>query len=69
MPAPTKGQIESIVKGLMPANQLNGENAPDLAGAISEIIAQGLSMFMSQAKVAPGIACPPGASASPGKLM
>lgn len=69
MPAPTKGQLESIVKGLMTANGLNGENAPDLAGAISEVVAQALTMFMSQVKVQPGIPCPPGASAGPGRLM
>ncbi|MDH3973540.1 MAG: hypothetical protein OEV42_04595 [Deltaproteobacteria bacterium] len=69
MPAPTKSQLEPIVKGLMAANGLNGENAPDLAGAISEVVAQGLTLFMSQAKVAPGIASPPGATAAPGKLM
>lgn len=69
MPAPTKGQLEPIIKGLMAANGLQGENAPDLAGAIAEVVAQGLTMLASQAKVSPGIPAPPGATAGPGRLM
>jgi len=69
MPAPTKAQLEGIVKGLMAANGLNGENAPDLAGAIAEVVTQGLTMLMAQAKVQPGIPCTPAATAGPGKLM
>ncbi len=69
MPAPTKSQLEAIVKGLMAANGLNGENAPDLAGAIAEVVAQGLTMLMAQAKVQPGIPCSPGATVGPGRLM
>ncbi len=69
MPAPTKAQLEPIVKGLVAANGLNGENAPDLAGAIAEVVAQALTMFMSQVKVAPGIPAPPGATAGPGRLV
>ena len=69
MPAPTKAQLEGIVKGLMAANGLNGENAPDLAGAIAEVVAQGLTILMAQAKVSPGIPCSPGATAGPGRLM
>jgi hypothetical protein len=69
MPAPTKAQLEGIVKGLMAANGLNGENAPDLAGAIAEVVAQGLTILMAQAKVMPGIPCSPGATAGPGRLV
>ena len=69
MPAPSKAQLEPIIKGLMMANNLRGENAPDLAGAIAEVVAQALTLFTTQVKVAPGITCTPVASAGPGKLM
>lgn len=69
MPAPSKGQLEPIIKGLMIANNLRGENAPDLAGAIAEVVAQALTIFTTQVKVQPGIPCAPGASAGPGKLL
>ena len=69
MPAPSKAQLEPIIKGLMMANNLRGENAPDLAGAIAEVVAQALTLFTTQVKVLPGIPCAPGASAGPGKLM
>ena len=69
MPAPTESQLEPIVKGLMQQNGLEGENAPDLAGAIAEVVAQALAMLASQAMVAPGIATTPAATAAPGRLM
>jgi hypothetical protein len=69
MPAPSKGQLEPIIKGLMTANNLRGENAPDLAGAMADVIAQALTLFTTQVKVQPGIPCAPGASAGPGKLL
>ena len=69
MPVPTKNQLEPIVKGLMMANGLKGENAPDLAVAIADVVAQALNMFLQQMKVMPGIPCSPGASAGPGRLM
>ncbi len=69
MPAPNKNQLEPVVKGLMTANGLNGENAPDLAVAIADVVAQALTMLATQAKVAPGIPCSPGATAGPGRLM
>jgi hypothetical protein len=69
MPAPTKGQLEGIVKGLMQQNGLRGENAPDLAGAIAEVVATALAMLAQQAMVAPGIPCSPAASVAPGRLL
>lgn len=69
MPAPTKGQLEPIVKGLMQRNGLRGKNAPDLAGAIAEVVATALSLLAQQAQVAPGIACSPAASVAPGRLL
>jgi hypothetical protein len=69
MPAPQKAQLEPIVKGLMLQHGLQGDNAPDLAGAIAEVVAGALAMLAQQAMVAPGIACSPAASVSPGRLM
>lgn len=69
MPAPTKAQLEPIVKTLMMANNLRGKNAPDLAVAIAAVVTQSLALFATQAKVMPGIPCAPGASAGPGKLV
>lgn len=69
MPAPAKAQLEPIVKGLMQQNGLRGENAPDLAGAIAEVVAAALGMLAQQAMVAPGIACSPAASTAPGRLV
>jgi hypothetical protein len=69
MPAPTKAQLEPLVKGFMQQNGLRGQDAPALAGAIAEVIAQALTLLMAQAKVAPGIACSPGASVAPGRLL
>ncbi|MFC1747175.1 hypothetical protein ACFL2V_00055 [Pseudomonadota bacterium] len=69
MPAPNKSQLTPIIEGLMAQNQLQGENAADLAEAMAEVIATGLNMFLSQVKVAPGIACSPAATVAPGRLM
>lgn len=69
MPAPTKSQLEPVVKGLVAAQSLRGENAPDLASAIAEVIAGALDLFVQQAQVAPGIACSPAATAAPGRLL
>ncbi|EDM74223.1 hypothetical protein PPSIR1_14740 [Plesiocystis pacifica SIR-1] len=69
MPAPQKGTLEPIVQGLLAAAQLTGENQGDLAAAIAETWAGALDQLVQQAQVAPGIACPPGASAAPGRLM
>jgi hypothetical protein len=69
MPAPQKSQLEPIVKGLMLQEGLKGENAPDLASAIAEVVAGALGMLAQQAMVAPGIACSPAATVAPGRLL
>ena len=69
MPAPTKAQLEPTVKGLMQQSGLQGENAPDLAGAIAEVVAGALSAMASQVQVAPGIPSTPAATAGPGRLI
>jgi hypothetical protein len=69
MPAPQAKQLEGIVLGLLQANGLRGENAPDLAAAIAEAWAGALDQFTQQIQVAPGIACSPAASTAPGRLL
>jgi hypothetical protein len=69
MPAPSKAQLEPIVAGFLQAEGLRGRNAPDLAAAIAEAWAGALQQFVTQALVAPGIACSPGASTAPGRLI
>jgi hypothetical protein len=69
MPAPTKSQILSKAKNLLRQNGIEGENMPDLADALAGSVAQALSLLLSMAQVAPGIAATPGATASPGRLM
>jgi hypothetical protein len=69
MPAPQKSALEPIVAGLMQQEGLKGKDAPALAGAIAEVVAQALALFAAQVMVAPGIACTPAASAAPGRLM
>ena len=69
MPAPSKNQLQPLVDGLRMANGLHGHDAPALADAIAEIIAQALVLLLTQAKVAPGIACSPSATTAPGRLI
>lgn len=69
MPAPNKAQLEPLISGFLQQNNLRGENAADLAAALADFIAQSLTMFANQAKVAPGIACNPAGTAAPGMLM
>lgn len=69
MPSPQASALEGIVLGLLRGQQLDGENAPDLAAAIAEALAGSLSQFAQQVQVAPGIACTPAATAAPGRLM
>lgn len=69
MPAPSKAQLQPLVDAFMQQNGLHGQDAPALAGAIAETIAQALTLMATQAKVSPGIACAPGATAAPGRLI
>lgn len=69
MPVPLQSQLKPIVDGFMQQNSLRGEDAPKLAQAVAQTIDIALTLFASQAMVSPGIACPPGASAAPGRLM
>jgi hypothetical protein len=67
--APAKPTLEPIVLGFTQAEGLRGENAPDLAGAIAETLANALSAFMSMVQVSPGIPSTPAATAGPGRLI
>lgn len=69
MPAPTKSQLEPVIAGFIAAQGLRGENAPELAAALAEVIAGALDLLVQQAQVAPGIACSPAATTAPGRLM
>jgi hypothetical protein len=62
-------QLQPLVDALRVENGLLGADAPALAGAIAKIIAEALALLLTQAKVAPGIPCSPGATTGPGKLM
>lgn len=67
--APQAGAIEGISNGLCSGNKLQGEHAPDLAGALGKTIADALAQLMQRALVAPGIPVSPAASAGPGRLL
>lgn len=69
MPVPLQGPLQPIVDGLLQQNGLRGEAAPQLAQAVAQAIDLAFMQFAGQAMVSPGIACPPGASAAPGRLM
>ncbi|WP_298232514.1 hypothetical protein [uncultured Azohydromonas sp.] len=68
-PAPGKAQLEPLVSGFVMQNGLRGQDAPALAGALADFIAQSLTLLVAQAMVAPGVACTPAATAAPGRLM
>lgn len=75
MPAPSASQLESVAKGALSSAGLKGEKAGKLAKALAETTANALTLFLSQAKVMPGIpaAAPPpafsGSTVGPGSLM
>lgn len=69
MPVPLESQLKPIANGFLQQNGLRGKNSPDLAGAMAQLVDVALTLFTAQSKVAPGIPCPPGASAGPGRLM
>jgi hypothetical protein len=75
MPAPSSGLIENLAKGALASAGMRGQNIPDLASALGEIIAQALTLFAAQAMIAPGalaVADPTtgsGSTAGPGMLL
>ena len=73
MPPPAGGpgasQLEGLASGLLQQNGIAGEAAPDLGKALAQGVDLALTQFAAQAMVSPGIPCPPGASAGPGRLM
>ena len=68
-PVPLASPLEGVANGLLNQNGLRGEAAPDLAKALAQGVDLALTLFAGQAMVSPGIPCPPGASAGPGRLM
>jgi hypothetical protein len=68
-PVPLQSSLKSIVDGFLQQNGIRGEDAPHLAQAAAQAIDLAFTQFAAQAMVSPGIACPPGASAAPGRLM
>ena len=68
-PVALQAAVKSLLDGFLQANGICGEDAPGLAQAASQAIDLGFTLFASQCMVAPGIACAPGASAAPGRLM
>ncbi len=75
MPTPTASEIEAMASGALQSAGLQGEDAPKLAKALGGATAQALTLFSSQAMVAPGIAAaapPPalsGSTLAPGMLL
>ncbi|WP_246038789.1 hypothetical protein [Chitiniphilus eburneus] len=68
-PVPLASSVEGAAKGFLQRDGLRGENAPDLAQAMANTVDLALTQFATMAMVSPGIPCPPGASAGPGRLM
>jgi hypothetical protein len=69
MTCPTKAQLKPIIEGIFRRKGFEGERIDDLADALAEAIAQSLTIFMTQVKVAPGIPSSPTATIGPGTLM
>ena len=69
MPAPTQAQLQPLFDAFMKQNGLQGQDAPALAGALADFVAQALALLVAQAMVAPGVACTPAATAAPGRLV
>lgn len=69
LPVPLQASLLPIVNGLLQQNGLQGEDAPHLGQALAQLVDLALMQFASQVLVSPGIACPPGASAAPGRLL
>jgi len=69
MPSPTKNQLKPVIGAIFKSKGFEGDRIDDLSDALAEAIAQSLTMFMNQVKVAPGIPSSPTATIGPGNLM
>ena len=69
MPVPTKSQLKPIIDGLFKTKGFNGERIDELSDVIADALAQSLTLFSSQVKVAPGIPTSTGATIGPGNLI
>ena len=72
MPPPAGGpessEIEPLALAALLAEEISGENAGDLAKVIAGAVAQGISLFTAQVKVAPGIPIAGFVTTAPGSL-
>lgn len=66
---PGKSTVKPIVDGLFAAKGFTGDNISDLADVIAEGIAQGILLFTSMVKVAPGIPIAGAVTAAPGTFI
>ncbi len=73
MPPPAGGpgasQLEPLAQAALQSAGLRGENAPDLGKVIAGALAQGIQLFTTQVKVAPGIPISGLVTTAPGRLM
>lgn len=67
--APAKPMLQPLALGFLQAGGIQGENAPDLAGAMAQTLSDALTQMMSRLQVTPGIAGTPAATAAPGRLV
>ena len=66
---PNKGTIKPLIEGLFASKQFIGENISDLADVMADAIAQGIMLFTSMVKVAPGIPIAGGITSAPGMFI
>ena len=68
-PVPLQGQLTGLVNGFMQQEGLRGKDIPALATAVAQTLDMAFMAFAGQMMVAPGIACAPGSTVAPGRLM
>ncbi|MCG8422775.1 MAG: hypothetical protein MJE77_33080 [Proteobacteria bacterium] len=66
---PGASQLEGPAQSALKAEGIQGENAGDLAKVIAASLAQAITLFAAQVKVAPGIAIAGFTTTSPGTLV
>lgn len=73
MPPPAGGpgdaQIKPLAQAALASVNFTGENVGDLAAVFAGALAQGIQLFTSQVKVAPGIPIAGLTTTAPGRLM
>lgn len=73
MPPPAGGpmaaQLQPLAQAALASVSFTGENVGDLAQVIAGALAQGIQLFTTQVKVAPGIPIAGLTTTAPGRLM